>query len=178
MKLIKNTKKPTFFYLPEGIISTGAISGWPKNATDGTTHLTYTFPNYSERSENIRKKYPITESQKKETLKNIAEYYKLDYELKKIKKELEIIKDKNSEGYQKRIKEIYQDIKSISERSYKIKNSISLYFFATKMTIFPHQQEVVTEILQLASDIIDVAFTRVPVQINANLKFGYFNHYY
>ncbi|HGN0428066.1 TPA: M10 family metallopeptidase C-terminal domain-containing protein [Proteus mirabilis] len=178
MKLIKNTKKPTFFYLPEGIISTGAISGWPKNETDGTTHLTYTFPNYSERSENIRKKHPITESQKKETLKNIAEYYKLDYKLKKIKKELEIIKDKDSEGYQKRIKEIYKDIKSISEKSYKIKNSISLYFFATRMTIFPHQQEVVTEILQLTSDIIDLTFTRVPEQINANLKFGYFNHYY
>ncbi|MDM3782954.1 M10 family metallopeptidase C-terminal domain-containing protein [Proteus mirabilis] len=178
MKLIKNTKKPTFFYLPEGIISTGTISGWPKNETDGTTHLTYTFPNYSERSENIRKKHPITESQKKETLKNIAEYYKLDYKLKKIKKELEIIKDKDSEGYQKRIKEIYKDIKSISEKSYKIKNSISLYFFATRMTIFPHQQEVVTEILQLTSDIIDLTFTRVPEQINANLKFGYFNHYY
>ncbi|RUL11070.1 M10 family metallopeptidase C-terminal domain-containing protein [Proteus mirabilis] len=178
MKLIKNTKKPTFFYLPEGIISTGTISGWPKNETDGTTHLTYTFPNYSERSENIRKKHPITESQKKETLKNIAEYYKLDYKLKKTKKELEIIKDKDSEGYQKRIKEIYKDIKSISEKSYKIKNSISLYFFATRMTIFPHQQEVVTEILQLTSDIIDLTFTRVPEQINANLKFGYFNHYY
>ncbi len=178
MKLIKNTKEPTFFYLPEGIISTGVISGWPKNSTDGSTHLTYTFPNYSDRSENIRKRYPITESQKKETLKNIAEYYKLDYELKKIKKELEIIKDKNSEGHQKRVKEIYKDIKSISEKSYKIKNSISLYFFATRMTIFPHQQEVVTEILQLTSDIIDLTFTKVPVQINANLKFGYFNHYY
>ncbi|MGK9024999.1 M10 family metallopeptidase C-terminal domain-containing protein [Proteus mirabilis] len=178
MKLIKNTKEPTFFYLPEGIISTGVISGWAKNSTDGSTHLTYTFPNYSDRSENIRKRYPITESQKKETLKNIAEYYKLDYELKKIKKELEIIKDKNSEGHQKRVKEIYKDIKSISEKSYKIKNSISLYFFATRMTIFPHQQEVVTEILQLTSDIIDLTFTKVPVQINANLKFGYFNHYY
>lgn len=65
MKLIKNTKKPTFFYLLDGVISTGAISGWPKNSIDGTTHLTYTFPNYSERSENIRNKHPITESKKR-----------------------------------------------------------------------------------------------------------------
>ncbi len=71
MELIKNTKKPTVFYLSEGIISTGVISGWPKNSTDGATHLTYTFPNYSDRSENIRKKYPITESQKK---RNAKEY--------------------------------------------------------------------------------------------------------
>ena len=88
MKLIKNTKKPTFFYLLDGVISTGAISGWPKNSIDGTTHLTYTFPNYSERSENIRNKHPITESQKKEALKELAEYYKLDYEIEKMKKEL------------------------------------------------------------------------------------------
>ena len=32
------------------------------------------------------------------------------------------------------------------------------------MTIFPHQQEVVTEILQLASDFADLTFTRVPIQ--------------
>ncbi|WP_284210525.1 M10 family metallopeptidase C-terminal domain-containing protein [Proteus mirabilis] len=175
MELIKNTKKPTVFYLSEGIISTGVISGWPKNSTDGTTHLTYTFPNYSDRSENIRKKYPITESQKKETLKNIAEYYKLDYEIKERKKELEAIKD--SEDPQKRIQEINEDIKLKTERRYEIKKGIPLYFSVTTMTIFPHQQEVVTEILQLASDFADLTFTRVPIQKNANLKFGYYKQF-
>ncbi|MCD4617824.1 metalloprotease, partial [Proteus mirabilis] len=166
MELIKNTKKPTVFYLSEGIISTGVISGWPKNSTDGTTHLTYTFPNYSERSENIRNKHPITESQKKEALKNIAEYYKLDYEIKERKKELEAIKD--SEDPKKRIQEINEDIKLKTERRYEIKKGIPLYFSVTTMTIFPHQQEVVTEILQLASDFADLTFTRVPIQKNAN----------
>ncbi|HFT7295027.1 TPA: M10 family metallopeptidase C-terminal domain-containing protein, partial [Proteus mirabilis] len=175
MELIKNTKKPTVFYLSEGIISTGVISGWPKNSTDGTTHLTYTFPNYSDRSENIRKKYPITESQKKETLKNIAEYYKLDYEIKERKKELEAIKD--SEDPKKRIQEINEDIKLKTERRYEIKKGIPLYFSVTTMTIFPHQQEVVTEILQLASDFADLTFTRVPIQKNANLKFGYYKQF-
>ncbi|MGM7471003.1 M10 family metallopeptidase C-terminal domain-containing protein [Proteus mirabilis] len=175
MELIKNTKKPTVFYLSEGIISTGVISGWPKNSTDGTTHLTYTFPNYSDRSENIRKKYPITESQKKETLKNIAEYYKLDYEIKERKKELEAIKD--SEDPKKRIQEINEDIKLKTERRYGIKKGIPLYFSVTTMTIFPHQQEVVTEILQLASDFADLTFTRVPIQKNANLKFGYYKQF-
>ncbi|UZE82737.1 M10 family metallopeptidase C-terminal domain-containing protein [Proteus mirabilis] len=178
MKLIKNTKKPTFFYLLDGVISTGAISGWPKNSIDGTTHLTYTFPNYSERSENIRNKHPITESQKKEALKELAEYYKLDYEIEKMKKEIKAIEDKDSEGFQKRIEEINQDIKSKSERSGQIIKNIPLYFLATPMTIFPHQQEVITEILQLASDFADLTFTRVPIQKNANLKFGYFNHFY
>ena len=175
MELIKNTKKPTVFYLSEGIISTGVISGWPKNSTDGTTHLTYTFPNYSDRSKNIRKKYPITESQKKETLKNIAEYYKLDYEIKERKKELEAIKD--SEDPKKRIQEINEDIKLKTERRYEIKKGIPLYFSVTTMTIFPHQQEVVTEILQLASDFADLTFTRVPIQKNANLKFGYYKQF-
>ncbi|HEK2751362.1 TPA: M10 family metallopeptidase C-terminal domain-containing protein, partial [Proteus mirabilis] len=170
MELIKNTKKPTVFYLSEGV-----ISGWPKNSTDGTTHLTYTFPNYSDRSENIRKKYPITESQKKETLKNIAEYYKLDYEIKERKKELEAIKD--SEDPKKRIQEINEDIKLKTERRYEIKKGIPLYFSVTTMTIFPHQQEVVTEILQLASDFADLTFTRVPIQKNANLKFGYYKQF-
>ncbi|WP_163769830.1 matrixin family metalloprotease, partial [Proteus mirabilis] len=34
-----------------------------------------------------------------------------------------------------------------------------------------------TEILQLASDFADLTFTRVPIQKNANLKFGYYKQF-
>ncbi|MEY0159406.1 M10 family metallopeptidase C-terminal domain-containing protein, partial [Providencia manganoxydans] len=78
----------------------------------------------------------------------------------------------------KRIKELEEEIEKIEDKIINTLDNIHPYFYLTQETIFPHQQEVVTEILQLTSDIIDLTFTRVPEQINANLKFGYFNHYY
>uniref|UniRef100_UPI0010725367 M10 family metallopeptidase C-terminal domain-containing protein n=1 Tax=Proteus mirabilis TaxID=584 RepID=UPI0010725367 len=121
---------------------------------------------------------PITESQKKEALKELAEYYKLDYEIEKMKKELKAIEDKDSEGFQKRIEEINQDIKSKSERSGQIIKNIPLYFLATPMTIFPHQQEVISDILNEIAHITQAKFVASNPEFDADIKFGFYDDFH
>ncbi|EPQ0403390.1 M10 family metallopeptidase C-terminal domain-containing protein, partial [Proteus mirabilis] len=44
-------------------------------------------------------------------------------------------------------------------------------------TIFPHQQEVIEEILKHASDILPIFFKKISPYSNADLKFGYYNQF-
>ncbi|MCT0097537.1 M10 family metallopeptidase C-terminal domain-containing protein [Proteus mirabilis] len=180
MTMVQNIKEPTFFYLSDGIISTGTVStgdiaNWPKKSPNEITKITYTFPNYDMQRGYIKNKNPITEEERTKTLKNIAELYRIIYIKGTIEKEIAAIKDKNSEHSQKIIKEKNEKIQKIDAISTNILKNIPLYFYSTQMTIFPHQVEVIEEILQHTSDILPIFFKKISPYINADLKFGYYN---
>ncbi|HDT0722468.1 TPA: M10 family metallopeptidase C-terminal domain-containing protein [Proteus mirabilis] len=184
MTIVKNIKEATYFYLPDGIISTGIISGWPKKSPNKATEITYTFPNYDIQREYIINKNPITENERKKALENIAELYRLSYMKEQREKQIAAIEDKDSEEAKKRIDILKEEIETIDIIKINILKNIPIYFYSTQTTVFTHQQEVITEILQYTSDIANMIFTQVSPQTNADLKFGYYNlfnkvlHYY
>lgn len=177
MTIVKNIKEATYFYLPDGIISTGIISGWPKKSPNKATEITYTFPNYDIQREYIINKNPITENERKKALENIAELYRLLYMKEQREKQIAAIEDKDSEEAKKRIDILKEEIEIIDIVNINILKNIPIYFYSTQTTIFPHQQEVITEILQYASDIANIVFEKISPQINADLKFGYYNQF-
>src|SRR5699024_8251710 len=56
-------------------------------------------------------------------------------------------------------------------------DNIPIYIYSTQETIFPHQQEVIEEILKHASDILPIFFKKISPYSNADLKFGYYNQF-
>ncbi|HHJ1167720.1 TPA: M10 family metallopeptidase C-terminal domain-containing protein [Proteus mirabilis] len=177
MTIIINMKESTDFYLPKGIVTTGVMAGWPQKSPNKITTVTYTFPDYNTYREMIKSKTPITESEEKNTLKNIYEYHRL-YNIREQKKqELNTIEDKDSEDSKKRIKELEEEIKKIANDIYTILDNIPIYIYSTQETIFPHQQEVIEEILKHASDILPIFFKKISPYSNADLKFGYYNQF-
>ncbi len=177
MTIVINMKESTNFYLPKGIIKTGIMAGWPQKSPNGETTVTYTFPDHNTYREIIKSKNPITESIEKNTLKNIYEYYRL-YNIREQKKqELNTIEDKDSEDSKKRIKELEEKIEETEDKIINILDNIHPYFYLTQETIFPHQQEVIEEILQHTSDIVPIFFNKISPYINADLKFGYYNQF-
>ncbi|MGC6227685.1 M10 family metallopeptidase C-terminal domain-containing protein [Proteus mirabilis] len=177
MTIVKNVKETTNFYLPKGIITTGTMIGWPKKSPNEITTITYTFPDHNTYREIIKSKTPITESEEKNTLKNIYEYYRLVNIREQKKQELNTVKNKDSEDSKKRIKELEEGIKKIANDIYTILDNIPIYIYSTQETIFPHQQEVIEEILQHASDILPIFFKKISPYTNADLKFGYYNQF-
>ncbi|MDC5989230.1 M10 family metallopeptidase C-terminal domain-containing protein [Proteus mirabilis] len=177
MTIVKNVKESTDFYLPQGIITTGTMIGWPKKSPNEITTITYTFPDYNTYREIIKNKNPLTERMRKKTLKDIYEYYRL-YNIREQKKqELKTIEEKDSEGSKKRIKELEEGIKKIANDIYAILDNIPIYIYSTQETIFPHQQKVIEEILQHTSDIVPIFFKKISPYTNADLKFGYYNQF-
>ncbi|MGY6307467.1 M10 family metallopeptidase C-terminal domain-containing protein [Proteus mirabilis] len=177
MTIVKNVKESTDFYLPQGIITTGTMIGWPKKSPNEITTITYTFPDYNTYREIIKNKNPLTERMRKKTLKDIYEYYRL-YNIREQKKqELKTIEEKDSEGSKKRIKELEEGIKKIANDIYAILDNIPIYIYSTQETIFPHQQKVIEEILQHTSDIVPIFFKKISPYSNADLKFGYYNQF-
>ncbi|MDM3554929.1 metalloprotease, partial [Proteus mirabilis] len=74
------------------------------------------------------------------------------------KQELNTIEDKDSEASKKRINELEEGIKKIANDIYTILDNIPLYIYSTQETIFPHQHEVIEELLKHASDIFPIFF--------------------
>ncbi|HBC6260241.1 TPA: M10 family metallopeptidase C-terminal domain-containing protein [Proteus mirabilis] len=177
MTIVKNVKETTNFYLPKGIITTGTMIGWPKKSPNEITTITYTFPDHNTYREIIKNKNPLTENMRKKTLKDIYEYYRLVNIREQKKQELNTIEDKDSEASKKRIKELEEGIKKIANDIYTILNNIPIYIYSTQETIFPHQQEVIEEILKNASDILPIFFKKISPYSNADLKFGYYNQF-
>ncbi|MEX6386958.1 M10 family metallopeptidase C-terminal domain-containing protein [Proteus mirabilis] len=177
MTIVKNVKETTNFYLPKGIITTGTMIGWPKKSPNEITTITYTFPNHNTYREIIKNKNPLTENMRKKTLKDIYEYYRLVNIREQKKQELNTIEDKDSEASKKRIKELEEGIKKIANDIYTILDNIPIYIYSTQETIFPHQQEVIEEILKHASDILPIFFKKISPYSNADLKFGYYNQF-
>ncbi|WP_368939896.1 M10 family metallopeptidase C-terminal domain-containing protein [Proteus mirabilis] len=177
MTIVKNVKETTNFYLPKGTITTGTMIGWPKKSPNEITTITYTFPDHNTYREIIKNKNPLTENMRKKTLKDIFEYYRLVKIREQKKQELNTIEDKDSEGSKKRIKELEEEIKKIANDIYTILDNIPIYIYSTQKTIFPHQQEVIDNILQHASDIVPIFFKKISPYINADLKFGYYNQF-
>ncbi|MFN6923850.1 metalloprotease, partial [Proteus mirabilis] len=177
MTIIINMKESTNFYLPKGIVTTGVMAGWPQKSPNKITTITYTFPDYNTYREIIKSKTPITESIEKNTLKNIYEYHRLYNVREQKKQELNTIEDKDSEDSKKRIKELEEEIEKIEDKIINTLDNIHPYFYLTQETIFPHQQEVIEEILQHASDILPIFFKKISPYTNADLKFGYYNQF-
>ncbi|ELW9233179.1 M10 family metallopeptidase C-terminal domain-containing protein [Proteus mirabilis] len=177
MTIVKNVKETTNFYLPKGIITTGTMIGWPKKSPNEITTITYTFPDHNTYREIIKNKNPLTENMRKKTLKDIYEYYRLVNIREQKKQELNTIEDKDSEASKKRIKELEEGIKKIANDIYTILDNIPIYIYSTQETIFPHQQEVIEEILKHASDILPIFFKKISPYSNADLKFGYYNQF-
>ena len=177
MTIVKNVKETTNFYLPKGIITTGTMIGWPKKSPNEITTITYTFPDHNTYREIIKNKKPLTENMRKKTLKDIYEYYRLVNIREQKKQELNTIEDKDSEASKKRIKELEEGIKKIANDIYTILDNIPIYIYSTQETIFPHQQEVIEEILKNASDILPIFFKKISPYSNADLKFGYYNQF-
>ncbi|HGN2348750.1 TPA: M10 family metallopeptidase C-terminal domain-containing protein [Proteus mirabilis] len=177
MTIVRNVKETTNFYLPKGTITTGTMIGWPKKSPNEITTITYTFPDHNTYREIIKNKNPLTENMRKKTLKDIFEYYRLVKIREQKKQELNTIEDKDSEGSKKRIKELEEEIKKIANDIYTILDNIPIYIYSTQKTIFPHQQEVIDNILQHASDIVPIFFKKISPYINADLKFGYYNQF-
>ncbi|HFO0562151.1 TPA: M10 family metallopeptidase C-terminal domain-containing protein [Proteus mirabilis] len=177
MTIVKNVKETTNFYLPKGIITTGTMIGWPKKSPNEITTITYTFPDHNTYREIIKNKNPLTENMRKKTLKDIYEYYRLVNIREQKKQELNTIEDKDSEASKKRIKELEEGIKKIANDIYTILDNIPIYIYSTQETIFPHQQEVIEEILKHASDILPIFFKKISPYTNADLKFGYYNQF-
>ncbi|HDS4103314.1 TPA: M10 family metallopeptidase C-terminal domain-containing protein, partial [Proteus mirabilis] len=167
----------TNFYLPKGIVTTGVMAGWPQKSPNKITTITYTFPDYNTYREIIKSKTPITESIEKNTLKNIYEYHRLYNVREQKKQELNTIEDKDSEDSKKRIKELEEEIEKIEDKIINTLDNIHPYFYLTQETIFPHQQEVIEEILQHVSDIVSISFNKISPYTNADLKFGYYNQF-
>ncbi|HEK2840480.1 TPA: M10 family metallopeptidase C-terminal domain-containing protein, partial [Proteus mirabilis] len=162
---------------PKGIITTGTMIGWPKKSPNEITTITYTFPDHNTYREIIKNKNPLTENMRKKTLKDIYEYYRLVNIREQKKQELNTIEDKDSEASKKRIKELEEGIKKIANDIYTILDNIPIYIYSTQETIFPHQQEVIEEILKHASDILPIFFKKISPYSNADLKFGYYNQF-
>ena len=177
MTIVKNVKETTNFYLPKGIITTGTMIGWPKKSPNEITTITYTFPDHNTYREIIKNKNPLTENMRKKKLKDIYEYYRLVNIREQKKQELNTIEDKDSEASKKRIKELEEGIKKIANDIYTILDNIPIYIYSTQETIFPHQQEVIEEILKHASDILPIFFKKISPYSNADLKFGYYNQF-
>ncbi|EPM0390943.1 M10 family metallopeptidase C-terminal domain-containing protein [Proteus mirabilis] len=177
MTIVKNVKETTNFYLPKGIITTGTMIGWPKKSPNEITTITYTFPDHNTYREIIKNKNPLTENMRKKTLKDIYEYYRLVNIREQKKQELNTIEDKDSEASKKRIKELEEGIKKIANDIYTILDNIPIYIYSTQETIFPHQQEVIEEILKNASDILPIFLKKISPYSNADLKFGYYNQF-
>ncbi|WP_218048221.1 M10 family metallopeptidase C-terminal domain-containing protein [Proteus mirabilis] len=177
MTIVKNVKETTNFYLPKGIITTGTMIGWPKKSPNEITTITYTFPDHNTYREIIKNKNPLTENMRKKTLKDIYEYYRLVNIREQKKQELNTIEDKDSEASKKRIKELEEGIKKIANDIYTILDNIPIYIYSTQETIFPHQQEVIEEILKHASDILPIFLKKISPYSNADLKFGYYNQF-
>ncbi|HEK2080825.1 TPA: M10 family metallopeptidase C-terminal domain-containing protein [Proteus mirabilis] len=177
MTIVKNVKETTNFYLPKGIITTGTMIGWPKKSPNEITTITYTFPDHNTYREIIKNKNPLTENMRKKTLKDIYEYYRLVNIREQKKQELNTIEDKDSEASKKRIKELEEGIKKIANDIYTILDNIPIYIYSTQETIFPHQQEVIEEILKNVSDILPIFFKKISPYSNADLKFGYYNQF-
>ncbi|HGN0222253.1 TPA: M10 family metallopeptidase C-terminal domain-containing protein [Proteus mirabilis] len=177
MTIVKNVKETTNFYLPKGIITTGTMIGWPKKSPNEITTITYTFPDHNTYREIIKNKNPLTENMRKKTLKDIYEYYRLVNIREQKKQELNTIEDKDSEASKKRIKELEEGIKKIANDIYTILDNIPIYIYSTQETIFPHQQEVIEEILKHASDILPIFFKKISPYSNTDLKFGYYNQF-
>ncbi|HFU3231605.1 TPA: M10 family metallopeptidase C-terminal domain-containing protein, partial [Proteus mirabilis] len=74
-------------------------------------------------------------------------------------------------------KELEEGIKKIANDIYTILDNIPIYIYSTQETIFPHQQEVIEEILKHASDILPIFFKKISPYSNADLKFGYYNQF-
>ncbi|EMQ2846910.1 M10 family metallopeptidase C-terminal domain-containing protein [Proteus mirabilis] len=177
MTIIINMKESTNFYLPKGIVTTGVMAGWPQKSPNKITTVTYTFPDHNTYREIIKSKTPITESEEKNTLKNIYEYHRLYNVREQKKQELNTIKDKYSEDSKKRIKELEEEIEKIEDKIINTVDNIHPYFYLTQETIFPHQQEVIEDILQHISDIVPIFFYKISPYINADLKFGYYSQF-
>ncbi|MER1759750.1 M10 family metallopeptidase C-terminal domain-containing protein [Proteus mirabilis] len=177
MTIVKNVKETTNFYLPKGIITTGTMIGWPKKSPNEITTITYTFPDHNTYREIIKNKNPLTENMRKKTLKDIYEYYRLVNIREQKKQELNTIENKDSEASKKRTKELEEGIKKIVNDIYTILDNIPIYIYSTQETIFPHQQEVIEEILKHASDILPIFFKKISPYSNADLKFGYYNQF-
>lgn len=61
---------------------------------------------------------------------------------------------------QKKNKRIRRRNKKIANDIYTILDNIPIYIYSTQETIFPHQQEVIEEILKHASDILPIFFKK------------------
>ncbi|HDT2999867.1 TPA: M10 family metallopeptidase C-terminal domain-containing protein [Proteus mirabilis] len=169
-------KKPTHFYLPDGKIVIDYMYGWPKQPHSNITKITYIFPDYDKKTDYLNQKNPVTEEDRIQSIKYISQIYKLTY-IKK-KKEKDLLKHKNNIYLKNKTSQLEKEIENIENSINIYKNSIHPYFYNTQTTIYPHQQEVISDILRDIASITRIEFVASDPKYDADLKFGFYNDFY
>ncbi|MFS3859951.1 M10 family metallopeptidase C-terminal domain-containing protein [Proteus mirabilis] len=169
-------KKLTHFYLPDGKIVINYIYGWPKQPHSNITKITYIFPDYDKKTDYLNQKNPVTEEDRIQSMKYISQIYKLTYI--KNKKEKDLLKHKNNIYSKNKTSHLEKEIENIEYSINIYKNSIHPYFYNTQTTIYPHQQEVISDILRDIASITRIEFVASDPKYDADLKFGFYNDFY
>ncbi|HEK3116318.1 M10 family metallopeptidase C-terminal domain-containing protein [Proteus mirabilis] len=178
MNSFNSIKKPTHVYLPDGKIVINYMYGWPKQPHSNITKITYIFPDYNKKREHLNKIYSVTEEDRIKLIKHTAKLYELTYLKEKKEKEITSLKyDTNI--YSKRKKtELEKEIENIENDIIFYKNNIHPYFYNTQTTIYPHQQEVISDILSEISRITQIEFVASDPEYDADIKFGFYDDFH
>ncbi len=178
MNSFNSIKKPTYFYLPDGKIVINYMYGWPKQPHSNITKITYIFPDYDKKRNYSNKKYSVTEKDRIESIKHTAKVYELTYLKEKKEKEIASLKYYRNKYSISRIAELEKDIEDIENSINKNKNSIHPYFYNTQTTIYPHQQEVISDILNEIAHITQAKFVASNPEFDADIKFGFYDDFH
>ncbi len=178
MNNFNSIKTPTHFHLPDGKIVIDHMYGWPKQPHSNITKITYIFPNYDKRMEYLNQKNPVTESDKIESIKHIAKIHELTYLKEKKEKEIALLRHKSDIYAKSKISYLEKKIINIENDIITEINSIHPCFFNTQTTIYPHQQEVISDILRDVASIAQIEFVASDPEYDADLKFGFYNDFH
>ncbi|MFV9086109.1 M10 family metallopeptidase [Proteus mirabilis] len=178
MNSFNSIKKPTYFYLPDGKIVINYMYGWPKQPHSNITKIIYIFPDYDKKRNYSNKKHSVTEKDRIESIKHTAKVYELTYLKEKKEKEIASLKYYRNKYSISRIAELEKDIEDIENSINKNKNSIHPYFYNTQTTIYPHQQEVISDILNEIAHITQAKFIASNPEFDADIKFGFYDDFH
>ncbi|EMW3561702.1 M10 family metallopeptidase [Proteus mirabilis] len=178
MNSFNSIKKPTYFYLPDGKIVINYMYGWPKQPHSNITKINYIFPDYDKKRNYSNKKYSVTEKDRIESIKHTAKVYELTYLKEKKEKEIASLKYDMNKYSISRIAELEKDIEDIENSIIFHKNSIHPYFYNTQTTIYPHQQEVISDILSEIAHITQAKFVASNPEFDADIKFGFYDDFH
>ncbi|WYD89080.1 M10 family metallopeptidase C-terminal domain-containing protein [Proteus mirabilis] len=178
MNSFNSIKKPTYVYFSDGKIVIDDMYGWPRQPHSNITKITYIFPDYDKKRKYSNKKYSVTEKDRIESIKHTAKIYELIYLKEKKEKEITSLKYDMNKYSIRRIAELEKDIEDIENSINKNKNSIHPYFYNTQTTIYPHQQEVISDILSEISRITQAKFVASHPEYDADIKFGFYDDFH
>ncbi|MDC9754683.1 M10 family metallopeptidase, partial [Proteus mirabilis] len=177
MNSFNSIKKTTHFYLSDGKIVIEHMYGWPRQPHSNITKITYIFPDYDKKRNYSNKKYSVTEEDRIESIKHISKVYELTYLKEKKEKEIASLKYHRNKYSISRIAELEKNIEDLENSINNKKNSIHPYFYNTQTTIYPHQQEVISDILSEISRITQAKFVASHPEYDADIKFGFYDDF-